>query len=585
MVSFMSASARFLLWSPVLIFAGTARLAAAPTFAKTQPATAVTSSNATLNGMAMVNGQASVAWFEWGPRGGYGHSSTVTAVAASNGLVRVGTAIAALTNGTAYQCRLAVSNASGVNYGATQLFTTGSRIVGWGSHAPGFITPPAGLNDAVTVSIGYQHGIALRAGGSVTAWGYDGYGQTDAPAELTNALAVAAGGNHSLALRQDGTVAAWGNNDSGQINVPAGLSNVIAIAAGWAHSVALTREGSVVAWGGYYAGSTLVPMTVPAGLGSSVTAIASGDSHVLALKADSTVAVWGDSTYGQTSLPSGQTNVVTMAGGGYHSLLLKADGTVTAWGFNNYNQTNVPYSLAGVIDIEAGIASSFAVHADGTITSWGYYNEGWMPSGLGNVSAISAGADNLALGERAPHALTATWGTSFGQDVTVTLTAEDPESDPYTCSVSRVPLKGKLYQYNPSGVRGSEILTNGTALNDAQQRVIFAPQADDFGNPYTTFDFVAGDGQLSSGAATITITMVPPAPALDLARCRLLSSGQFELNFSGQSNATYRVWRSTDLKNWQLAGTASVTSNGWFQFVNNPGQDKTPRRFFRAGAP
>ena len=57
----------------------------------------------------------------------------------------------------------------------------------------------------------------------VVAWGDNTYGQTNVPPTLTNAIAVSGGFYHSLALQADGTVVAWGFNGDGQTNVPPGL--------------------------------------------------------------------------------------------------------------------------------------------------------------------------------------------------------------------------------------------------------------------------------------------------------------------------------------------------------------------------
>jgi hypothetical protein len=73
----------------------------------------------------------------------------------------------------------------------------------------------------------------------VVAWGDNSAGQTNCPTSLTNAIAISGGEWHSLALRADGTVCAWGtNNLAGQLDIPPDLSNVIAIAAGGFHSLA-----------------------------------------------------------------------------------------------------------------------------------------------------------------------------------------------------------------------------------------------------------------------------------------------------------------------------------------------------------
>ena len=61
---------------------------------------------------------------------------------------------------------------------------------------------------------------------TVLAWGTSSYGQATVPAGLENVIAVSAGWDFSTALRRDGTVVAWGRNDSNQSAVPAGLGGV-----------------------------------------------------------------------------------------------------------------------------------------------------------------------------------------------------------------------------------------------------------------------------------------------------------------------------------------------------------------------
>jgi len=51
------------------------------------------------------------------------------------------------------------------------------------------------------------------------AWNNGYGGQIAIPLDLTNAVAVSAGDTHSMALRADGQVVAWGSNEFGQTNV------------------------------------------------------------------------------------------------------------------------------------------------------------------------------------------------------------------------------------------------------------------------------------------------------------------------------------------------------------------------------
>jgi alpha-tubulin suppressor-like RCC1 family protein len=118
----------------------------------------------------------------------------------------------------------------------------------------------------------------------VIAWGRNDYQQTNVPPDLTNAVAVSGGGYHSLALRRDGMVTAWGDNTYGQCTVPSAATNIIAVAAGGTHSLALRADRKVIAWGENDFGQTTVPATL-----SNVVAIAAGDAHSLAL-VDSAIA-------------------------------------------------------------------------------------------------------------------------------------------------------------------------------------------------------------------------------------------------------------------------------------------------------
>src|SRR4051794_16137269 len=84
---------------------------------------------------------------------------------------------------------------------------------------------------------------------NVWVWGDNGDGLTNVSVDLTNAIAISAGARHCLALKADGTVVAWGDNSYGQCNVPAGLGNVVTVSAGDIGSVALRADGTMALWG------------------------------------------------------------------------------------------------------------------------------------------------------------------------------------------------------------------------------------------------------------------------------------------------------------------------------------------------
>ena len=252
-------------------------------------------------------------------------------------------------------------------------------LQGWGNDSFGQLDFPGGTN-YMAIACGYLFSLALQANGRVLAEGdADDYYATPTlvPNNLSNVVAIAGGYYHSLALKADGTVAAWGNSTNpdsfgmnfnyGQSLVPAGLSNAVAIAAGAYHSLALKSDGTVTAWGagsGSDANVDFGQNIVPAGL-SNVVAIAAGGYFSLALEAKGQLVAWGDNTYGQTNVPAGLSNVVQIAAGGWHGLALKSDGTVVVWGRNVYGQTNVPTGLSNVVQIAAGLNDSLALVGSG----------------------------------------------------------------------------------------------------------------------------------------------------------------------------------------------------------------------------
>ncbi len=165
---------------------------------------------------------------------------------------------------------LALSSNGGVYaWGLNNSNQLGVRTSDWCKARPVHVN---GLSNAIAITAGSEHSMALKEDGTVWAWGYGYNGQTgnssytynEVPTKitgLTNIIAIAAGDNHSMALRGDGTVWAWGYNLNGELgkgNINeknpspiqvAGLENVVAIAAGSNYSMALKEDGTLWAWG------------------------------------------------------------------------------------------------------------------------------------------------------------------------------------------------------------------------------------------------------------------------------------------------------------------------------------------------
>ena len=106
---------------------------------------------------------------------------------------------------------------------------------------------------------------------------------------LTNAVAVSAGYNHNLALKSDGTVFSWG----AVTTLPAANSNFAAVAAGYSQSLGLRSNGTVVAWG-----SGTLPVA-PADLTNAASIhVAKGVSSLVmncfAIRSNSTLVGWNN---------------------------------------------------------------------------------------------------------------------------------------------------------------------------------------------------------------------------------------------------------------------------------------------------
>ncbi len=549
-------------------------------YVATQPATFITPTGASLNGVVTANGtNATVAWLDWGNRRGYGQTTAPTNVGSGYTLVPVSGAISNLVPGGVYYYRIVASNTLGAVWGPAVGFTTGGQVSAWGDNTFGPTNVPAGLTNVVSLSGGGYYNLVLTANGTVVGWGNNAYGQTNAPAGLSNAVAVAAGTTFSLALRGDGTVVGWGNNTYGQTNVPAGL-NAVAVAAGQYQCLALQADGTVVAWGNNTYGQT----NVPAGL-TNVVAVAAGAQHDLALRVDGTVVAWGNNTYGQTNVPAGL-KAVAIAAGQNHSLALQANGSVVAWGNNASGQTNVPAGLGAGQQVAGGGNSSLLLAADGTVVGWGdnAYGQANVPAGLSHVVAV---VDNfrsaLALCNPPVQAADLNLNGYANHDLAVPLAGTEPNGNPLNYRITTLPAAGTLYQSN-GGQRGAAITAPDTAVSDSGGQILFAPATNAVGAPYATFNYVAGNGNSDSAPAQVTVNFSLPAAAQALAGSVNPANGTFSLNFTGDSQATYHVQASTNLVDWDVIGTGTEAPPGQYLFLD-PNAPNWTRRFYRISAP
>ncbi len=281
------------------------------------------------------------------------------------------------TNGAAYSVTLQAL------YGSGTYVWGAPRVVVWGDNEDEQGNVPTNLTDAVDVSGGYLHSLALKSDGTVAAWGDNGDGQLTVPGGLSNVTQISAGYAHNLALQSDGTIVGWGNSSATQ------FPGVVAVSAGNHYGLALLSNGVVRGWGDNRYGQTDVPTNL-----AGVVAISASREFALALKSDGTVTAWGGGRRGETNVPPDLEDVTQISAGGSFSLALLSDGAVRGWGDDSDGQISALANLSNIVAVSAGSFHGLALKADGSVTSWGNNdsNQNSVPSGLSNVVRVAAGS-------------------------------------------------------------------------------------------------------------------------------------------------------------------------------------------------
>ena len=107
----------------------------------TFPATGISATSATLNGMVNPNGSPTTAWFQWGGTTNYGNLTSMTSLGSGIFAFPLSAPLAGLNLGVTYHFRITATNDYGIAYGGDQSFYTAvaTHYVSLGSTNP---TPP-----------------------------------------------------------------------------------------------------------------------------------------------------------------------------------------------------------------------------------------------------------------------------------------------------------------------------------------------------------------------------------------------------------------------------------------------------------
>ncbi len=347
----------------------------------------------------------------------------------------------------------------------SMILKSNGLVSGWAAATNALTNVPAGVSNAVSISGGYTHMLALLNADKPLIVRPPTGGNFYTGAELR--LSATAAGRSPLRFQWHKNGSPLSNATNETLSIPSALGTdagsyhlVVTNEFGVAQSIAVpvtivssapslmsqpaTRYawyGSPLAIGASVVGSGPMDLTwlqngAPVAIdtkelrfertlpqhGGAYQLIASNSlgsvTSSVATITFSKVATWGGAP-GLTNAPVDLGGVLAVASGYTHALAIRSDRTVAAWGTTTTGVTNVPVGLSNVVAISGGNNFSVALRSDGTVAAWGLGTSGQtnIPVGLSNVVAVAGGGSHtLAL--RA-NGTVAAWGLGTSGQTTV----------------------------------------------------------------------------------------------------------------------------------------------------------------------
>ena len=267
--------------------------------------------------------------------------------------------------------------------------TAAPNVIAWGDDTQTNVPPD--LTNAIAISTGIAHSLALTANNTVVGWG-----NMEPPSEikaLTDIVAISCGATHDMVLRTNGTVQVWGNNDFHQCEVPDWLTNVVKVSAGLDCCVALLSDYSLCVWGNRGTNPSDTNNSTLLNLGSVVDISCARTNYFLVLLDNGTVLSF--TMYGGEmqfeEIPPDITKVIAIAASSRSSFALTSSSKLISWGWDQvsiYTMTNVASIAKSSGGIFANQESDYAISSNGVVYYWRNYESSALPIDLPHVSSL-----------------------------------------------------------------------------------------------------------------------------------------------------------------------------------------------------